>query len=541
MLNIDTFELQMEIRSTEISRKLLDQIDRLESDISTVAIKRIRIWRNHNFESIAKIVSLLMSTLNFSIEWQYSGYDDTLQMNAETTDSFDLEIIWLDLTRFPLNEVEKKVWLENRISELVSKSSASFFIILTIGASLQVDLGIHFRLEDIVPAKDLTDSRMGSLFGTYISDVGQKRVSKWLSFTILPSLFGSYRKIIAVDMDDTLHKGILGEDGIDNIQVPNSFRNFQEALLLLKAQGILLILVTKNHHDDVMRLLSSDKYIIKSDDFVRIYAGWDLKPNYVRMALEEFKLHQSSLVFIDDNQGEIVRFSQYFPEAELIRAESDAGITKLRLDFTPGLFSVAKDTEGSRRQDDLKANSARDRFSETIETRIEYFLALQPRIEFLKSPNVDLERFSVQSLRTNQFNLNLAKFSVEKLKLSLLDDKNYLIQIRYADNFGESGIVGSVSATRSEHAIIVDQIYLSCRTLGRGIETEIMEELIEFLHTLHPECQFIRFNWSRSTRNEPALNWLKAFTSRNLLGDHGAIEIDFPKMTTNGLFEVIYN
>jgi FkbH-like protein len=382
---------------------------------------------------------------------------------------------------------------------------------------------------------------MYNLFGTSISDFGQKSIAKWLSYKILPSHFGSFKKIIAVDMDDTLHLGLLGEDGIENVLVSAAHRKFQEYLIHLKSEGFLLVLVTKNHLEDVLKLLDSEAYHIKSGDFIRIYTGWEPKAHYIGLALDELNLHESSLIFIDDNQGELANFSLIFPSADLIQAEPDANITTMRLEFTPGILRLVEDSEGKKREEDLTANVSRKTLSNIIEKKAEYLVALKPRVEFLKGEHLDLERFASQSLRTNQFNVNLAKFSVQKLEQVLETMEFDLVQIKYSDTFGDSGIIGSIAFKFEKNILTIDQVYISCRTLGRGIEFEILEELMFFIHQIHPSATRLRIFWRKSSRNEPALRWLEAFASKDLIGDFGMIEIECSKLSRADLFEVIYH
>ena len=340
MLNSEVFNTQMEIRSSILSRKLIDKLTDMQPSNRVKEYKKTRVWRNHNFESITRTIDLLTKELGFSIEWDYSEYDDSLQIDLKSTADFDLEIVWLDMTKFEFSEAQLKPWLEDRINDLMLKTRTPFILLLTLGSLPLINSCVHFRLEDILPKKDLENSRMYNLFVTSISDSGQQSIAKCLSYKILPSFFGSLKKIIAVDMDNTLHLGLLGEDGVENVSVTPGHRKFQEFLVNLKNTGFLLVLVTKNHLEDVIKLLDSEAYHIKSGDFIRIYAGWDPKAHYVGLALDEFNLDESSLIFIDDNQGELVSFSQIFPNADLIQADDDAGITRARLEFTPGILHL---------------------------------------------------------------------------------------------------------------------------------------------------------------------------------------------------------
>jgi FkbH-like protein len=534
-------DLRMAMRSSKLTRELLDRLtDRVFFSENTER-KRIRVWRNFNFESIGKIVQILLRESGFEIEWTLSGYDDSLSFTPELEGEFDLEIIWVDVSKFRGGGEEKKFWLESRIQNLKTKTRKGNFLVFSIGIEEQIKSLLHFRIEDILSEHYLNDKRMYSLFGTQISDEGQLIYSKFLSLQVLPSYFGALKKVIAVDMDETLHKGILGEDGIGGIDVTSQHLELQRYLVSLKKQGNLLILVTKNHIDDVLILLKSEKYFLKQVDFIKIYSGWEPKYEYINLALKELNLAPESVVFIDDNEGELFAFQRRFPMADLVKAEPDASITKLRILYTPGIFQINEDHSGEQRYQDVKANSKRQELSDSLSHKESYFELLKPHLKFLGGSKVDLDRFAVQSYRTNQFNLNLTKYSKESLATLQATSHIHLFQFEYSDSFGDSGIVGSSLCKLENNVLKIFDLFISCRTLGRGIEFEILEEFFHFLSLNFPQVSSFEISWTRGPRNQPSMRWLEIKLDQEVEGNKGEITLKCDRFVKTTIFEVIEN
>jgi len=503
--------------------------------------KRIRVWRNFNFESIGKATQILLRESKLEVEWVLSGYDDSLSFTAELAGKFDLEMIWVDVTTFRGASDEKKVWLESRIQDLKSKTGAATVLVFSIGIEEEIESLSHFRIEKILSKQYLENKRMHSLFGTQISDEGQLIYSKFLSLQLIPSYFGKLKKVIAIDMDETLHKGILGEDGIDGVDITNQHLELHQYLLSLKKQGFFLVLVTKNHIDDVLNLLNSGKYILKEVDFIKIYSGWEPKYEYINQALADLNLAPESVVFIDDNEGELFSFSKSFPAADIVKAEPDASLTKLRILYTPGVFQLNEDHSGEQRYQDVKANSERQTLSDKLSHKEAYFELLKPHLKFIMGSRVDLDRFAVQSYRTNQFNLNLTKYSNETLAKQQETSDSYLFQFAYSDSFGESGIVGSSLCKLHQNVLVIVDLFISCRTLGRGIEFEILEEFFNFLSSRFPQIDCFEILWTRGPRNQPSIRWLELKTGQKLEGGKGEVRIVCDRFNKTNVFEVIEN
>lgn len=541
MSHLTELDLRMAIRSSNLTREMLDRFSDQVSFIENAEKKRIRVWRNFNFESIGKATQTLLRESKFDVEWILSGYDDSLSFTPDLAGEFDLEMIWVDVTRFRGASHEKKVWLESRIQDLKSKTGAATVLVFSIGIQEEIENLFHFRIEEILSNQYLDNKRMYSLFGTQISDEGQLIYSRFLSLQLLPSYFGKLKKVIAIDMDETLHKGIVGEDGIDGVNTTNQHLELQRYLLSLKKQGFFLVLVTKNHIDDVQVLLNTDKYILKEFDFIKIYSGWEPKYEYINQALADLNLAPESVVFIDDNEGELFSFSKRFPEADFVKAEPDASITKLRILYTPGVFQLNEDHNGEQRYQDVKANTERKALSDKVSHKEAYFELLKPQLKFLMGSGIDLDRFAVQSYRTNQFNLNLTKYSHETLTKLQGTPDSYLFQFAYSDSLGESGIVGSSHCELHQNVLVVVDLFISCRTLGRGIEFEILEEFFNFLSSRFPGLDRFEILWTRSPRNQPSIRWIEMKTGEKLEGEKGEVRMKCDIFDKTNVFEVIEN
>lgn len=541
MSHLTQLDVRMAVRSSNLTRELLDRFSDEILSVEKSEKKRIRVWRNFNFEAIGKATQILLRESRFDVEWVLSGYDDSLSFSSDLAGKFDVEMIWVDVTKFRGTSSEKKVWLESRVQDLKSKTEAATVLVFSIGIVEEIENLSHFRIEEILSKQYLENKRMYSLFGTQISDEGQLIYSKFLSLQLIPSYFGKLKKVIAVDMDDTLHKGILGEDGVDGVEITSQHMELQQYLLALKKQGFFLVLVTKNHIDDVLNLLNSDRYILNEIDFIKIYSGWEPKYEYINQALAELNLAPESVVFIDDNEGELFSFSKKFPAADFVKAEPEASLTKLRILYTPGVFQLHEDYNAEQRHQDVKANMERQALSDKLSHKDAYFELLKPQLKFIMESGIDLDRFAVQSYRTNQFNLNLTKYSREILANLQESSDSYLFQFAYSDSFGESGIVGSSHSKMRKNALVIVDLFISCRTLGRGIEFEILEEFFSFLSLRFPQINDFEILWTRGPRNQPSIRWLEIKTGKSLKGEKGKVRMKCDKFRKTHVFEVIEN
>ena len=290
-------------------------------------------------------------------------------------------------------------------------------------------------------------------------------------------------KVLALDCDNTLWGGIVGEDGLGGIAIgqtfPGSaFRDFQLTAKRLKEQGVLLAIVSKNEHADVLEVFEKhDEMVLRPDDIAAWRVNWEPKPDNLASIAEELNLGLDSFVFVDDSDHEVASVRSRLPMVHTLQVpEEPAELPSLVP--SSGLFRMRSiSAEDRARTDMMLAEQARN--TERAEMSQEEFLeSLGLWVEVFDAGEEHLARVTQLINKTNQFNLT-TKRRTEAEVSALLDDDDYRVAaLRVGDRFGDYGITGvSIVERQGEHAEI-DTFLMSCRVLGRGVETAFLSNVV---------------------------------------------------------------
>ncbi len=281
------------------------EISRLELlKIKNISIKEITIMihRNHSFEMISSLLNSFLGYFDLKGIFEYSSYDDSLtfpqNMNA------DLHILWLDLDRY--NKESLPAFLNEKIDELSSLTNTPI-ILGHIGklenfnnkSAYIVDVEKIIRnLGDI--AYDLEKEKYS---GTKLSAKSSILIAQYLGLKIIPSFFNSQIKAIITDLDNTFYRGIVGEDGINNLILNKAY---QLKLKELYNMGYMLCIASKNDKYDVKDLFSKrNDFELKFDNFTCAKINWNSKAQNIIDMAKEMNIGLDSIIFIDDNISEI--------------------------------------------------------------------------------------------------------------------------------------------------------------------------------------------------------------------------------------------
>ena len=301
------------------------------------------------------------------------------------------------------------------------------------------------------------------------------------------SIKGQNKKLLVLDLDDTLWGGIVGDVGWKNLRIGGhdylgeSFRDFQLKIKSLTVRGIMLALASKNDESIAMEAIKKHPEMVLSiNDFVAHRINWKDKAKNISEIVDELNIGLQSVVFFDDSPFERERVRQTLPEVfvpDLPKDPTDyvSFFSKLRCFDKKHITSEDK-VRGEMYKTESKRKSLKQNFkslSKWIET-----LNLKVFIENIKKENVPR---SIQLLnKTNQMNLSTRRLD-EKEFLNWINKKtNLMWTIRASDKFGNYGIIGIISiAIKNNKATLIDFI-MSCRVVGRLIEETTVEFLKEF-------------------------------------------------------------
>ncbi len=295
-------------------------------------------------------------------------------------------------------------------------------------------------------------------------------------------LFRVPRKVLCTDLDNTLWGGVLGEEGVHGIVTGSAFPGncyleYQRYLKQLAARGILLALVSKNNEADVeeaFQLRGAD-LAVKLDTFVAKKIGWSDKCDVLRGLAKDLSLGLDSFVFVDDNPTECEAIRQYLPEVAVVQAPIDKPWELVPMLADKWFFDSAAITEDDvNRSRDYGAQLQRDTLRDATTSRDEFLQSLGIICTFVSALDAPLAR-SIQLLaKTNQFNLTTRRHSATEVERFATVAGGQAVAVRVRDRFGDAGVVGLALVSQRGDQFLIDSLLLSCRVIGRGIETALL-------------------------------------------------------------------
>ena len=285
-------------------------------------------------------------------------------------------------------------------------------------------------------------------------------------------------KVLVLDCDNTLWKGVVGEDGVEGIEIAAGHLALQDFALEQQKRGVLICLASKNTEADVLQVLESRPDMhLRQSHLVSHRINWLSKPVNIRSLAQELNLGLDSFVFLDDNPVECAQMRAELPEVITIQVPTEDDYPE----FLRNLWMFDKlsvTAEDASRTQMYRENVAR-RALEQSSSDIEQFLAtLDMKIDIATPVDNEWPRLEQLTQRTNQFNFTTRRRSASELQ-SLLQTGASVLRVRVADRFGDYGIVGLVVADEDGTALRADTFLLSCRVLGRGVEHAMLRALGE--------------------------------------------------------------
>lgn len=333
------------------------------------------------------------------------------------------------------------------------------------------------------PSRDLIDWKYW-----FISQMGlNPRLSKdflvWFQQK-LDQIALKRRKCLVLDLDNTLWGGVLGEDGIQGIQIGGdypgkAFYLFQEALKELTQLGVMLAICSKNNEADVWEAFEKNPFmVLKQDDFVAWRINWNDKAANIRELAEELNVGLDSLVFVDDNPSERELVRQTLPMVAVPDfPEQPYGLISFFQDLSNRFFRVFSITAEDREKTAQYRANARRAQSRQAFTDLRSFLeSLSIRMVIKPADDFNIPRIAQLTQKTNQFNLTTRRYTEPEVRNCLASGWN-IFCLQVSDRFGDSGIVGCIFL----HGNVIDTLLLSCRVLGKGIEEAFLKRVLQGL------------------------------------------------------------
>lgn len=323
------------------------------------------------------------------------------------------------------------------------------------------------------------------------SERGTFEVARHLAAAIRTLLQGT-KKVLVLDLDNTLWGGIVGEAGpfgvvFDLTPEGEAYRAFQRYVQQLKERGVLLAIASKNNPEDAREpFLKRHDCILTLDDFAAFEAHWEPKYQSLRRIADALNLGLDSFVFFDDNPAEREQVRQMLPEVSVVAVPPDPA------DYVQALenglyFETAEVTPDDRERSERYLHERkRKALAHNAASLGEYLTSLEMVGEVRSMRDEDYQRATQLMGKTNQFNLTTRRHAQGYLEKLAENPENLLLVFELRDRFGEYGVVGVAlgvaESSRDPRRLEIDTFLLSCRVIGRTAEEFFMNALLRTAH-----------------------------------------------------------
>jgi FkbH-like protein len=320
------------------------------------------------------------------------------------------------------------------------------------------------------------------------SETGARCLARQLWAGIRALLMGP-KKVLVVDLDNTLWGGVVGETGQLGIalgETPDgeAYRAFQRYLKNLSQRGIVLAVCSKNNREDALAPFQQNpQMIVELHDFACLEASWQPKSEGLRRIAASLNLGLDSFVFFDDNPAEREHIRQALPEVEVVEVPEDPADYIRALEVGLWFETVQISAEDTQRSAHYQQESYRREAQRAVISMGDYLTSLEMRGTVQPISSANLQRVVQLIGKTNQFNLTTRRHSERDVENILSQPGSLGLALTLEDKFGDHGLISVLLAVpmadRPEKALYIDTWLMSCRVIGRTAEEFFFNELSE--------------------------------------------------------------
>jgi FkbH-like protein len=537
---IRSSEVHASLFAVKPSRRNLMAID-CQSIVGQQSI-RVNVWRNHNFEVLIPLLNPYMAYGGFDTTWTIGAYDDSLAFINHS--QCDIELLWIDCASH-VNRMSFSTWLDwimSRLRVLRSKSQAPIVVCTWFELDSQAE-GFSKRISEIVGVYfgniriaadeiDILSESDPKVAATAIrirhsihTSLARVMATMWLAGSLPQRI-----KVVAVDLDNTLYSGVIGEDGPESVRIDAHHVDFQKVLVRLYESGIIIAITSKNNLSDVTALFDLRRdFPLRLDHVTYVQASWKSKVDSIMDVVRESNVGLDSVLFIDDSLSEVFDVVSSLPEVKFLYAPSDSTWLANSVAFYPGLHRLSYSDTDSLRLADLRANRERMSLLNSQLDFKDYHRDLCVELCLYSNPTSIIDRISALSNKTNQFNMSLSRFTASQVESYIQSKSKSIVAISLADRLADSGVIAVVAAKREEARLYIDDLCISCRALGRGLENYIIGHAILTM-TIAVGVDTVTFRFTAGPKNIPALDWLRQISDDSNAVANGVVEVSISKI-----------
>ena len=305
---------------------------------------------------------------------------------------------------------------------------------------------------------------------------------------IIKAIFGKNKKAFALDLDNTLWGGIVGDDGPENLEIGQEtslgqvYQEFQKYLKAHKDIGVLLNVDSKNEEANAIAGLEHPEGILKPDDFIVIKANWDPKSINLQNIAKTLNIGVDSIVFVDDNPAEREIIRQQVSDAAVPSMTADEVVRPdkyIRILDKNGYFEVISLSEDDAKRNEMyKANAERATAEASFENYEDFLKSLEMKAVIKPFEPMYYSRIAQLTNKSNQFNLTTLRLSQAEIEAMASDPKYLTLYGKLADKFGDNGVVSLLIGEIESNILHMRLWLMSCRVLKRDMEQAMMDTLV---------------------------------------------------------------
>jgi len=320
--------------------------------------------------------------------------------------------------------------------------------------------------------------------------------------------FGAhFYKVLALDCDNTLWGGVIGEDLMAGIKLGpydypgNIFWRMQHEFAALERQGILLCLCTKNNPADVDEVLREHPDMVLRDAQIVVKKiNWEDKPSNLRAIARELNVGLDSIVFLDDSSFECEAVRQQLPMVKTIQVPAALPdyprvVRELKELFLAG--GIAADSRAKTEQ--YRQRAGAEQLKAQFESQDEYLASLELKVALSRNARASVARISELSQKSNQFNLTTRRYSVAEVEQMMDSADHAIYSLAVSDKFGPAGLTGVAVMRYDDGVAHVENFLMSCRVIGRGVETGVWPRIVA--DAVARACTELRAEFVPSAKN----------------------------------------
>ena len=300
---------------------------------------------------------------------------------------------------------------------------------------------------------------------------------------IIKSLYGKNKKVLALDLDNTLWGGVVGDDGVDGIEIGSEnataecFKAFQTYVKEQKKLGVMLTVASKNDLQNALDGLNHPDGVLRPDDFIVIKADWENKDRNLMQTAAEMNLGVDSFVFAVDNPTERALVKGII--AGIAVPDMDTPAEYIRTLDRNGYFEATVISEDDIKRNEMyKANAERAKAELTFGDYTEYLLSLDMKGEILPFPEVYMSRITQLTNKSNQFNLTTRRYTEDEIRSAATDGEHIALYGKLVDRFGDNGVVSVVIGRKEAEELHMELWLMSCRVLKKDMEFAMLDEVV---------------------------------------------------------------